>query len=321
MTWVLAVHRDALAGLGALSDPLAWVVVAALTLGAVGEALARRRSLGSLRDASRAVATLGWAAFGAFWLSLVPYYVLEMRSAVEGLLSLAAVPACLYVAYLLVRGRDSLFVVTRAVAVMGLVFMPVEQVPALRQGIIELVAWQTSAAVDLLGWQVELAEGPIYGYRSGLLLTGAGGAEFFTYINIACTGIGSIAIFAGLVGAVRAPLRRKLRALAVSVGVIWVLNIARNTFVAMAFAGQWFQFRAETVAAYVRYPEPELVSFFVAHNVVAQSLALVALVGITWLVVRDVPEVLTVVEEVAYVATGTEYDLRTALALEGDGQQ
>ena len=40
------------------------------------------------------------------------------------------------------------------------------------------------------------------------------------------------------------------------------------------------------------------------------------LVGITYLVVREVPELLTVVEDVLYLVTGDEYDLAAALDLE-----
>jgi hypothetical protein len=39
----------------------------------------------------------------------------------------------------------------------------------------------------------------------------------------------------------------------------------------------------------------------------------VALAVITWLVVRELPEVLSVVDDVLYLVTGSEYDLQDAL--------
>ena len=44
--------------------------------------------------------------------------------------------------------------------------------------------------------------------------------------------------------------------------------------------------------------------------------AVVALVGVTYLVVHEVPELLTVIEDVLYMVTGDEYDLRSELGLD-----
>jgi hypothetical protein len=61
-----------------------------------------------------------------------------------------------------------------------------------------------------------------------------------------------------------------------------------------------------------------MVSYFLADRVLAQSLSVLALVAITWLVVRELPEVLTVVEDILYVLTGSEYDLGAALEVGDD---
>jgi archaeosortase A (PGF-CTERM-specific) len=59
-----------------------------------------------------------------------------------------------------------------------------------------------------------------------------------------------------------------------------------------------------------------MVSFFISDRIISQFLAVLALVGITYLVVREVPELLTIIEDVLYMVTGDEYDLREALDLE-----
>jgi archaeosortase A (PGF-CTERM-specific) len=59
-----------------------------------------------------------------------------------------------------------------------------------------------------------------------------------------------------------------------------------------------------------------MVSFFISDRIISQVLAVVVLVGITYLVVREVPELLTVVEDVLYLVTGDEYDLAAQLDLE-----
>jgi len=58
------------------------------------------------------------------------------------------------------------------------------------------------------------------------------------------------------------------------------------------------------------------VSYFIADKILSQLLSVVALIGITWLVVRIIPELLTVVEDVAYLVTGNEYDMHEAFGVD-----
>ena len=284
----------------AVTDAMAWVVIALFAAGALLEPADRGKA--------RLVGALGWVAFAAFWLALFPRFAFVMKSFIEGALALAAVPACLYAGYLLYRGRDSLFVLSRAVAVMGALYLPFEMSLIARRFLVETVTSQTNALIELLGYNPEVTQGP-NGFRSAFIFTDATGHRYITHIVLACTGLGSIAIFVGLIAAVRAPLDRKLRALAVAVPVIWVLNIVRNAFIAVAFGDQWFQIAVGPIMDLVGYEQPGLVSFFIADRVIAQSLSVVALVGITWLVVRELPELVTVVEDVLYIVTRNEYDL------------
>lgn len=283
-----------------VSDVLAWIAVAMFVTSAL---LASRN-----RRYARTLGATAWVVFGVFWLSLFNQFFFEMKSFIEGALSLLALPACLYAGYLLYSGRDSLFTLTRAVAVMGVVYLPFETVFLLRQFLVETVTQQTEWGIQLLGYHPTVTTGPNHDFRSMFVFTNAVGHRFTTHIVLACTGLGSMAIFGGLIAAVRAPLRRKLQALAVVIPAIWALNIVRNVFIALAFGNQWFQVFVDPIMRVVGYEQPGLVSFFIADRVIAQSLSVVALIAITWFVVRKLPELLTVVEDVAYIVTGNEYD-------------
>ncbi len=288
--------------LAAYSDPLAWLVIGAFLAGAVLTATDRR-------SVARYVAAGAWGVFAVFWLSVFPHFMFEVKSVVEGVGSLVAIPASLYCGYLLVRGRESLLSLSSAVGVMGLLYFPTQAVPFIRQFLIEAVADQTYWGITLLGFSPDYTAGPVYGYQNKFVFD-----EFATYIIYACTGIGSIAIFGGLIAATKAPLVRKLRSFALATGVIWVLNIIRNVFVAVAAGRQWFQHDAIVSAAgAVAGVEGPYVSFWVAHSVISQTLSVIALVGITWIVVHRLPEMLSVLEEVLFVLTGTEFDLREEL--------
>jgi archaeosortase A (PGF-CTERM-specific) len=299
----------------AVTDPLAWVLVALFGAGA----LAERR----YPDTARYAVSGAWGLFAVFWLLLVPHFFLVQNSVLEALLALVGVPGCLYAGALVFRGRESLFVLTRAVAVMGLVYLPVETIPLVRQLLVEHVTRQTELAMSLLGYDptvipVRESREAYAGFRAAFFFETAapehGGIVF--NIVMACTALGSMAIFAGCIAAVRAPLRRKLRALAFVLPIIYVLNIIRTTFIGLAFGHQWFD------GAYGPYllalfgeSDPYMVSHIVAEGIISQTLSVLALVVIAYYVIQLVPELLVIVDDVAYMITGEEHDTAAELGL------
>jgi archaeosortase A (PGF-CTERM-specific) len=289
-----------------VTDVLAWVVVAAFVAGAAADYLDRR-------TAARRLTAGGWALFAVFWLLLVHHFALIHKSIVETVLVVVAVPMCLYVGWTLVRGRGSLLVLSRAVALMGLIYLPFQTASPVRAFLIEEVARQTAWLLEGvgIGEGLRLIEDPDPGssLRNTFYFPSTGHRSRIVF---ACTGIGSMAIFGGLIGAVDAPLRRKATALTVSLSIIWVLNLVRNAFIAAAHGRQWFDYPALEGPVMVLFglSDPSRVSFYVADRIIAQGLALVALVAIAWLVSRWVPELLEVAEDLLYLVTGDEVRLR-----------
>lgn len=300
-----------------ITDVLVWVVIGAFLVGAVAEWADRR-------EIARRATVGAWWLFALFWFLLIQHFALVHRSIVETLLLLVAVPGCLYVGWLLLRGRDSLLVLSRGVAYMGVIYMPFLMSAWARGLLIEVVAQQSYFLIDALGFdRITLAEGE--GEMGGTLTnTFDNDVEGVrdTKVVFACTGIESMAMFGGLIAAVRAPLGRKAVGVLVSVGVIWTLNILRNVFIAVANAYQWFAvpwIEGPVMAAF-GLSNPARVSFFFADRVVSQSLAVVALIGIAWLVSRWVPEILDIAEELLYLLTGSEIKLRSGTPdVEGPG--
>lgn len=291
-----------------ISNVLAWITVG---LFASGVLLRRTDRL----VMARYVTTLAWVVFALFWLVLVPHFAFVQKSAIEGVLSFLAVPASLYVGLWVFRGRETLFTLSRAVAAMGLLYLPFDSLVFLNRPLIELVAQQTAALLTVVGYEVQLTSiGAELPYQNTLTLAGpAGLPQRSTEVVLACTGIGSMSIFAGLVAAVRAPLGRKLQALAIALPIIYVLNVLRVAFIAVAYAHQWFNI--EPIVGPVLFlfgsSDPGMVSYFVADRILAQSLSVVALLGILWLMVRVLPEIFEVLEDVLYLVTGSRHDLRS----------
>jgi archaeosortase A (PGF-CTERM-specific) len=229
------------------------------------------------------------------------------------------VPASFYTGYLLWSGRDSLFVLSRAVAVMGAIYLPATTIQPMYEFLVEETTRQVAFGIELLGYSPEVTTDEA-GVRNTFLFT-TNGETFETFIILACTGLGSIAIFAGVIAAVRAPLDRKVEAFLVSVPVIWVLNVVRNVWIATAFGKQWLQVAVGPVSSVFGVPEGQegLVSFYLADKVIAQSASLVALLVITFFVVRRLPEVTVVLEDTVYVLTRRELDLQSELGIHAGG--
>jgi archaeosortase A (PGF-CTERM-specific) len=308
-----------------VSDALAWAVVVAFGVGTVLWAYRETDSpLAVSSRTARAAVAGSWGLFALFWLQLAPHFWVVKRSFIEAGLSLLAVPLCLYAGYTLWNGRDSLVALSRAVAWMGLIYLPFETIPSLsvagvtvpapRAVLIRVVTDQTMWVMNALGYYPELVYGD-QGYLNTFKFVTADGHVILFSLVLACTGLGSISIFAGLVAAVDAPLRRKLRGLAVVVPVIYVLNLARTTFIGLVFGEQYMHWFADTVLALFSGTDPYMVSFYLSDRVISQSLAVAALVGVTYLLVRELPELLSLVEDALYLLTRNEYDLAAALDL------
>jgi archaeosortase A (PGF-CTERM-specific) len=288
------------------TDVLVWVVMAFFVAGV----LAHRR--GNL-ELARRITAAAWGLFAVFWLLYIQYFAFVHRSVVETALVVVAVPSCLYVGRQILGGRDSLLTLSRAIAFMTIIYLPFQTSELARGFLIETVAFQTATVIDWLG----LAEGVQYvkdpAPDSSLMNTfyfpETGRASRLVF---ACTGIGSMAIFGGLIAAVDAPRPKKLLAAAVSISIIWALNIARNVFIALANGYQWFAGTAlEGPVMFVfGLSDPARVSFFVADRVISQGLAVFVLVGIAWFVSRWVPELLDIGEELLSVLLGREVKLR-----------
>lgn len=306
---------DGLAWLGHYSDPLAWLVVATfLTAGT----LAWRNI-----DAARPTAVAAWLLFAIFWITLIHHFIFVQKSFVEGIGVLVAIPGSLYAAHLLNNGRDTLFTLTRAIGLMGVIYLPFIAIDPLGIWLAEVVTQHTTFLMELLGQtppeDYRIVNGAQFGGPSGentfLFYLPQENHRIYYTILIACTGIGSIAIFGGGILAVKAPLRRKLRALAVVVPVIYGLNLVRNVFIALSFGQQRMHFFPDLIMSLFGAQDPYHVSFYIADRIIAQVLAVVVMVGLVYVVARELPEILIYLEDALYMVTGREYDLHDAFGL------
>ena len=217
-------------------------------------------------------AVFGWTAMVLFLFSEVPYY-LSINNYLYPTLAVLSVPFFLITAKYLLRGDTRVEQLSRAAAVAFLVYAPFAFTP-LGDWLISVVVGQTLWLVNAFGYAAQLTAWNMV-IRNG----------FRVEIILACTGIQAIAIMLGVAAAVPTTIRQKIFSFLLIVPTIYFLNLVRNTAVIIAYTGQWFPYLPD-IAGNGEYGYE---SFFWAHNVVAELLALVLLVCIAYALFRIIP--------------------------------
>jgi len=261
------------------------------------------------------VGGIGWGVFSIHWSSQ-PLHYLKVLDYANMLLTIVVTLSCVLVAYIMfneyrkgplyINNRkvlhstfsaqsekgylDITSMLTSASALGALVYFPFANFTALNTWIIGNVTSQVL-------WVLQYFEVPAY-LKAWNMITLNG---YTVEIILACTAIESIALFMGLIGAVRAPLSRLATAFVVSVPVIYVLNLIRDIFVVVAYGEQWFG--AD--------------SFIIAHNYIAKAGSGIALFAISYAVLRVLPELLEMIDGLWVIFSE---ELRSILNRpEGDG--
>ena len=206
------------------------------------------------------VGFISWTTFGVFWLLNLPYY-LSISDYFNSALMVAAFSLFTLLGLTILRANDDVFPrLTFIAAISSLIYFTFAET-MLGKELIKIVATQTSILASFLGYEFTVKEDLIY-YNDKIV-----------QIILACTGIESISLFAGISLGAEGRVVNKLKAFLVSVPVIYMLNLLRNTFIILAYGDSWF---GEN-------------SFYIAHHVISKLLATVALIIIAMQVFKYLP--------------------------------
>jgi len=224
----------------------------------------------------------GWSLFGLFWTLMTPTFLFGKDSLIEGFGCLIAFPIGIFFAYLTYKERlNVLYRLGRGMSIMGLIYFPISWIEPLRQYIMELVAIQTVYIVELLfGQPLEILQSTKSDFMTRIYyVSDPGGGPLFTHIELACTGLGSIAIVVGVISILKEPIKQRLVAGILASILIYIFNLLRTVFITAAFGGQWFQYFESPIMSFTGYQDPRIASFFIADKVISQSLSVVVLVS------------------------------------------
>jgi archaeosortase A (PGF-CTERM-specific) len=219
-------------------------------------------------------AIIGWIFIILSLFANLPEYISE-NNFMYPLMAVLSIPFLYITVKYLLRDDRRVISLSRAAAVAFLIYAPFEYIPVIGNWLIAIVVDQVVFILDTLGYLVTLTDWNIIA-RNNLRVE----------IILACTGIQSIAIMLGVAAAVPTTKLQKAFAFLLVAPTIYVLNLLRNVFVIMAYTEQWFPYYPEIAGN----GEFGYESFFWAHNVIAEMLALVLLVAIAYGLFRVIPE-------------------------------
>ncbi|WP_011305899.1 archaeosortase A [Methanosarcina barkeri] len=267
-------------------ESILWLAVGLMVASSVIPRTSRVRKL---------VGGIGWGVFSIHW-SYQPLHYIKIMDYANVLLTIVVALFCLLVAYIMfleyrkgplkiMNNREVLHskfsaqgeadflditsMLTSASALGALVYFPFANFAFLN-------TWIIGGVTSQVTWVLQYLEIPAYMKAWNMISLNGYTVE----IILACTAIESIALFMGLIGAVRAPLSRMAMAFIVSVPVIYVLNLIRDIFVVVAYGEQWFG--AD--------------SFIIAHNYIAKAGSGIALFVISYAVLRILPELFGMID-------------------------
>ncbi len=224
----------------------------------------------------------GWVLFGAYWPFQAPYFFSSAEAdPINGWFTLLGPIFLFWVAfhewksYQWKEDPPALRWFAGASAVSAATYFIIYEIPAVTKWLIHSVAVQSAWMLELI-FRVPsvVVPDPVTG-DSHLFLNG--GTEYAVTVILACTAVQSIMIFVGAIACLKADPPRKWKAYAMTVPIIYVLNLFRNAGIVYGFkiAG-WSMFGIE--------------SFEWMHSYVGKIGSLLALIVITLGVFSTLPE-------------------------------
>ena len=223
---------------------------------------------------------LGWM-FLSVYLLFQPASYLKIDDYLNAFLAVAAAIASIFLAYIVLRSgvrkdaeHEVLFSLSKAASVGGLIYFLFAEVEILNVGII-------STVTDTVVWMLAMLGSPVEQVAWNQFAVNG----YVVEIILACTAIESMALFSGIISSASgAPAVRKLRAFMISVPVLYVLNLIRVSFTASAYGLAWFGAPEE--------------SFHISEHLITKIGSLLALLVISYLVMKMLPEIAEMIDGV-----------------------
>lgn len=234
---------------------------------------------------------IGYALVTLSLILYIPYNIFTEQSIVESVLSFLGVVLGLYVIKIIISQKSLLERTSLMILMTSILLILTYTVSPLQNFLIESVAGETSRILRILGYETRIIE------ESGNTYISFPSSDLKTQIVLACTGIGSIAMFIGLsISASSFSLKKRLGLAAFTSSIIYVLNIIRNVFIASAYGGQWLHIAPDFIGS-IFGRRGEWVSYYIADRIIAQLASAVFLIIFAILILSHIDDESPILDE------------------------
>lgn len=217
---------------------------------------------------------IAWISIVMVLISGVPAWI-EESNLLYPTMAVAAIPFLWATVRMTLRDQEVIYQMTRAAGVSFLIYAPFAFYEPAGNALISLVVSQTGSLLNLFSFT-----------HTQVLWSTIQHGMYRVEIILACTGIQAIAIMLGVAAAVPTTYRQKIMAFLLIVPTIYVLNLFRNVGVIIAYTDQWFTWLPDIAGN----TEMGYSSFFWAHNIIAEGLALFFLIILAYSLFRLIPD-------------------------------
>lgn len=221
----------------------------------------------------RYTAILAWTSIIIVLISGVPSWI-EESNILYPVMSALSIPFLWATIRMLNADNEIVYQMTRAAGVSFLIYAPFAFYEPLGNALISMVVHQTGMFLDIFRFPFEQVLWSTFQH-----------GRFRVEIILACTGIQAIAIMLGVAAAVPTTWKQKGLVFLLIAPPIYILNLFRNTGVIIAYTEQWFTWLPD----FTDGTEPGYSSFFWAHNIIAEGIALIFLIALAYGLFRLIP--------------------------------
>ena len=216
-------------------------------------------------------ALAGWACIVLNLWSELPAFLNEQNFLYPAL-SLLSLPFLAITAERLIRNDPTVLQLSRTAAIATVLYVPFALIPLLHDALISVVVALAFAVITALGHHPVMVAWDAFSENA-----------FSNEIILGCTGITALALMLGFTfGEKNLTVRQGVLAFLLVVLPILLLNLLRVVVVFIAVSDTWF----------AGFPNPTGTgdaNFFWAHNVIAEGLAILFLLGLAWGLIRIIP--------------------------------
>ncbi|MEM2900589.1 MAG: archaeosortase A [Thermoplasmata archaeon] len=171
----------------------------------------------------------GWELFSVYWLLQIPHFAFDVNDIINVSFCALSLPFFTYLSYheyLSYKWNEddkSLKFMRGSTFIAGTIYFVIDKIPQAAGALIYAVAWQTSALLQLIGWNVHPGEIVYTGKEVYVPVEGSS-----ISIILACTAIEAIVIFIAAIYCTPSSSEKRIKALLYTVPTIWLGNLVRN---------------------------------------------------------------------------------------------